>query len=184
MQALSSFRLRLPLFAALLLPFLQVAPSPAADPALVDIFYQEGQKAFLAGDYDTAELLLKQVLQINSRHLPTQTLLNRIAAHRKANPGHLLKKQLDPITLPKVEFEQADLNSCLDFLSAAAHRESGGKVKPNFILREEKLGERLVTLKLNQVPFNQALSYVADLAQIKVRYDQHAIVVVDLTDLR
>lgn len=79
------------------------------------------------------------------------------------------KKVAPEITFPKVEFRDATLSECVDFLNG-----KGG----NIVLRNaDKVGDAKITLSLSNVPIAEVLKYVAALSGCEVVKDEFAYVI-------
>jgi len=155
---------------------LSLSPSAVADPAMVDALFKEGRAAYLRGDHDTALTLLGQVRQINPRHIPSQAMLRQIELRHQADPGRELRAALTKLTLKKVEFVDLDLQTATEVLTTLAITESGGKIKPSFVLKGIPEDSPKISLHLSNVPMTEVIRYVSSLTKTTVRYDKHAIV--------
>jgi len=83
------------------------------------------------------------------------------------------------ITLPKVVLEEAPLPTVLQFLQAKSLELDPDKKGLNFILNapgDPAPDTIRISLSLREVPLSEALRYVAELANLKLRYDDDAVV--------
>jgi beta-lactamase regulating signal transducer with metallopeptidase domain len=83
------------------------------------------------------------------------------------------------IILPKVIFEEASLPDVLQFLQQKSLEHDPAKKGLNLILKapgEPAPGMIRISLSLREVPLSEALRYVAELANLKLRYDDDAVV--------
>ncbi len=138
----------------------------------------QAQKAYVAGDLETAKPLFQKVLAADPQNVAARNYLKAIAqAESQANPGASMEKQLQALILPKVEFHDATLDSALDALKQQAAKASGGKVQPNFVIAPGVNASAPITLNLTNVPFREVLRYVGDLAKVSFGIDRYAITV-------
>lgn len=159
---------------ALLLAALSVSTLPLA--AQQGSLLTQAQKAYLAGDLETAKPLFQKVLAADPQNVAARNYLKAIAqAEAQASPGAALEKQLQGLILPKVEFHEATLDSALDALKQQAVKASEGKIQPNFVVAQGVNASTPVTLNLANVPFREVLRYVGDLAGVKFVVDRYAI---------
>jgi len=89
------------------------------------------------------------------------------------------QRQLAAIIIPKLDLEKATLRETLDVLGVQIKNASKEKLNPNFIIRDLKavFRNKTVTLRLNQIPADVLLQYIADQVGGKIRYDKHAIII-------
>lgn len=142
--------------------------------------YGEAQRAYMAGDLDTAKAKFKLVLEIDPSHKGAQNYLRSILVQeRKSGSGGELLKQLQSLVLPKVEFRDATFDTALDYLKQQAVKQSGGKVNPSFVtqLPAEFLASQKVTLNLANVPFLEAVRYLCEQANVTFSVERFAVVV-------
>lgn len=152
----------------------------AAEPKDVGTLFQQGRAAYYKGDFETAKLLLSQVAALKPDHFETKALLASIDTQLKS--GSSLRKTYGSVTIPKIDFADVTLAEALQALSAMAKNASGGKVAPNFIVRNPDLGKKQITLNLTNIPLTDAIDYIAQLAGGKAAYDKHAVVFSLLTE--
>ncbi len=162
---------------ALFLAALSVSTLPLA--AQQSSLLTQAQKAYLAGDLETAKPLFQKVLAEDPQNVAARNYLKAIAQAEaqasQANPGAAVEKQLQGLILPKVEFREATLDSALDALKQQAAKASDGKIQPNFVVAQGVNASAPVTLNLSNVPFREVLRYVGDLAGVKFVVDRYAI---------
>jgi len=138
----------------------------------------QAQKAYMAGDMETAKPLFEQVLKQDPQNVAARNYLKAIKqAEAQAGPGASMEKQLQTLILPQVEFKDATLDSVLDALRQQADKASGGKIQPNFVLQPGVNASTMVTLHLTNIPFREAVRYVCELVQADFTVDRCAIVV-------
>ena len=59
---------------------------------------------------------------------------------------------------------------------------SGGKLRPNFVVKNPELAKTQVTLSLANAPVDEIVRYLADLAKARVSWEAHAVVFAGITD--
>jgi len=166
--------LQIPL--TILLGSLLAATALAAD---VQKLLSEGQTAMIRGDMETAKSKFQTVNQLDPRNITAIAYLRQIAAQEAQNGGApQQEKQLSQLIIPKIEFREATFTAALDFMKRKATELSGGKQSVNFVVQLPPESQNVqVTLNLQNIPFTEALRYVAELAGAKVEYQKHAIVI-------
>ena len=138
----------------------------------------EAQKAYTAGDIVTAKALFESVLAQDPKNVAARNYLKRIAADEKqVAPGATAEKKFQALILPKVEFNNASFSSVLDALRQHAGKASKGQLEPNFVILPGVDTMAPVTLKLNHIPFTDALRYVCLQANAVYKVEQHAITI-------
>jgi hypothetical protein len=147
--------------------------APAADD--IENLFQMGRAAYYKGDLEQAHQLLSMVQQQNPRHQETRILLGDIRLKLKAASGSSLKKKYEGVKLTKIEFADVTLEEALDGLRVLSKNASSGQVVPNFIVTDQTLKAKTLSLTLTDVPLTQAIDYVARIAGAKTTYDQHAV---------
>jgi hypothetical protein len=159
----------------------------AAAPASPEIqqLLNEGQAAYMKGDIEGAKAAFEMVYTMDSRNVTAINFLTRIKAMKGVNTkGVPIERQIAGVIIPQIQFRDATLSSALDYLKKAVVRESGGKVAVNFVVQlpAEQVNTQTVTLSLNQVPFSEAVKYLASVANLDVEYQKYAIVLKPKSD--
>jgi hypothetical protein len=159
------------LFAALvLLPTLAVAADSSV-PALMG----EAQRAYAAGDYNTAKDLFGQVLQVDPHNTMAINFLRSIRLSQGVHPP-VANDPLKAVIIPKIEFKDATFSSALDFMKAAAAKQS---VSVSFVSQLPKPQmDHTVTLSLSQIPFLDGLHYLCALNDADYKVERYAIVII------
>jgi len=141
----------------------------------INALFQMGKAAYYKGDLETAQQILSQVAAREPRHFETRALLAQIRTQLKPN-GSSLKRTYEGVTLAKIEFADVTLQEALDGLRAMSKSATEGKVIPNFIVKDEAIGTKTISLNLSNIPLTQVIQYLADVAGAKTTYDQHAVI--------
>jgi len=164
--------MRASLLVALLCTFLPVlAIADATVPQLMG----QAQRAYIAGDYDTAKGLFAQVLEIDPQNTVAIQFLRNIRLAQAGAAPSPAKDPLKSLVIPKIEFKDATFSAALDFFKQAAARQS---VTVSFVpqLPQPQM-EKMVTLNLAQIPFLDALTYLCELNNAIYKVDPYAIVI-------
>ena len=152
----------------------------AADTGEIQKLFDMGRAAFYQGDYPLATKLLKQVQAASPGHMQTRIMLATMATQPKDDVG--LKTIYAAVTIPKIQLSEVTLDESLQALSIMAKNASGGKVTPNFIVRNPDLNKVPLTMSLANAPLDEVVRYIADMAKAKVTWDKHAVVFSGATD--
>lgn len=139
----------------------------------------EGQTAWVRGDIATAKRNFQLVYQADPRNPTAIGYLRQIAAYEKKNPGSVTTESLyKDIIIPRLEFREATLGAALDFMKKKVADASGGKKSVNFVLQLAPEQQNApVSLNLTNIPFTEALRYIADSVGAKVDYQKFAVVI-------
>jgi hypothetical protein len=155
-------------------------PTPAAASPEIQQLLQEGQAAYQKGDYEAAKSAFEMVYSMDSRNITAINFLKLIKSTKgSVNPKTLpIERQVAGIIIPQIQFRDATLGSAVDYLKKSVDRQSGGKVGVNFVVQlpQEQINTQTVTLALSQVPFTEAVRYLASVANLDVEYQKYAIV--------
>lgn len=141
----------------------------------IENLFQMGRVAYYKGDLEQAHQLLSMVEQQAPRHQETRILLLDVRAKLNAT-GSSLKKKYEGVKIAKIEFAEVTLEEALDGLRALSKNASQGKMVPNFIVADQALKTKTLSLTLTDVPLTQAIDYVAGIAGARAAYDQHAVI--------
>jgi len=155
------------------------APLSGFSQASTAATYSEAQRAYLAGDTETARTKFEAVLLADPQNFGAKNFLKSIAIAEKKNKKSELSAQLAALIVPKVTFKEASLGSVLDYLKVKAAEISENKVSPSFVLQlpPDFAQQTPITLDLSNVPFTEVLRYLGELTSTKFEVQQYAIVV-------
>jgi len=144
----------------------------------------EAQRAYMQGDIETAKQKFTMILAEDPNNVTARNYLRDIARTQAAEAaaGGGLRKQLQILMIPSVEFKDATLREALDRLKELASKASGGKVEPNFVLKPEVNAAAPVTLHMSNMPFTELLRYIGQLTNADFSVEQYAIVVKSRAD--
>ncbi len=156
------------------------APSLRAQTSVPQVL-AEAQRAYYGGNMELAKVKFMQVLQADPKNPTATSFLGMIRTQESANGGNAgaqIEKQFKTLVLPKLELREVTVADALDRLKQLAAKQSDGKMAANFVtkLPQETLDQK-ITLSLVNVPFTEALRYVAELADVRFAFEKYAIVV-------
>jgi thioredoxin-like negative regulator of GroEL len=162
--------MRAPLLVALitLLPLLALA-----DPTEPELMAQ-AQRAYIAGDYDTAVQLFGQVVEMDPQNTLAIQYLRRIKIALEAQ-GTPAQSAIGQIVLPKIDLRDATFSAALDFFKQEAAKQ-GATVSFVPQLPAAQM-EAKITLNLTQIPFLDALTYLCQLNSATYKVETYAIVI-------
>ena len=94
------------------------------------------------------------------------------------DPAAELKRKLDAMVLPEVNFRDAKVEDVITFLQRQTGLLSSDKTEINFVSLLPA-GERLpsITVLLRRVPVSDVIRYVMELAKLRYRVEEHAVVI-------
>jgi hypothetical protein len=150
--------------------------SAAAD---IQKYLTEGQTALLRGDLVTAKRNFETASKLDPRNPTVIGFLKQIAAAEAKNPSSPSSEaEFKGIIIPQIQFREATLSSVLDFMKKKVSELTGGKKSVNFVpqLTPEQMNAP-ITLTLTDIPFTEALRYVAETVDAKVEYQKYAVVI-------
>src|SRR5690349_2966548 len=97
----------------------KTAPDPTADYVQM---YQDARRSFDAGNYDDAEQQVQVVLGKYPHYTPAVNLLAMIKQRKGSDRSGALRRKLEEIIIPRVNFRDALVESALDFLRNETRR--------------------------------------------------------------
>ena len=82
--------------------------------------------------------------------------------------------------IPLFQLDQATIQEAIALLSAMIKKESKAQVITNFVIEDPKmvLTNQKITLDLKNMPARAIVKYLTEQTGAKVRYDEHAVVIV------
>lgn len=165
-------------------------------------YYQRGMLAMERGDIAQAAASFRQALEVNANHAHARYQLGQLKIRAGQLEASRRERAFAAVMLDEINFDQAPFSEALRALSqmvetsqekADAEGEADKKTKDggaeknadeealvvNFVIQDPagKLSERVVSLKMKNVPAKTALDYLMQQVQASARYDKHAIVI-------
>ena len=99
-----------------------------------------------------------------------------------AKGTQVLSDKLDSIIIPKIDFNDSSIRDALEFIKRKAHLLDTSEPKGiNIVLKikpDSPEASSQITLGLSDVPLRAALDYVARAANLKIKVEPHAVVIV------
>lgn len=163
------------------LALLAVAGPPLSAQNTVQDHYKQGVALFNQGKFGEALIVFEKILQVRPDFVYARSYSARCktALAQNAGPKNDLEGRLARIIIPEIAFAEAPIGDVLDYLAARAAEISKGETVVNFIYRgtPEQRQSSLITLSLRQVPLTEAIKYVGQLSQSRIKYEPHAVIV-------
>jgi hypothetical protein len=154
---------------------------PATDEELGDKLTQAILLARV-GLYAEAERLCNEILEQKPDQPTVKQLLREIDERQRKqeaiNPGYALRRKLEQLIIPEVNFRQAAPADVVEFLREQTKQLSPDKTPVNMVWlvpADTKLSP--ITLSLRKVPFTDVLGYVTQLTGLRYRIEAHAVVI-------
>jgi hypothetical protein len=162
-----------------LLAALALGVASAAWAADVQKYLTEGQTAFMRGDLVTARRNFELASKLEPRNPTVVGFLKQIAAaEAKSASNQGAEQDFKGIIIPQIQFKEATFSAALNFLKQKVSELTGGKKSVNFVLKLAPEQQNApVTLSLTNIPFTEALRYIAELVDAQVEYQKYAVVI-------
>ncbi len=91
-------------------------------------------------------------------------------------------RKLSSIIIPAINFNDASIDEVSAFLNAKSRELDPEKVGINFIVQPEAaVSSSPITLNVNNIPLNEALRYISQLANVRTRIEEFGVMIVPLT---
>ena len=149
----------------------------------------------------TRAKLMREIDQLWETAVPLQTISPTGALARgdlEASGAQRIREKLKRILIPKIEFSDTTVEEAILFLQAKSRELDTFEADPsrrgvNFVIRNRGaaagglddgggLGTSKISLSLSNVPLVEALKYVTDLAGLRYKVDNVAVVVLPLSE--
>ncbi len=145
----------------------------------IQSLYRTGVLAMNAGKGDEAKTAFEAVLKLSPNHGHARHQLKQIPTVNARVALQKRKALFKATKIEKIHFADATLAEALEALNELTLEASEKKFAPNFVIQDptEKLKERKVTLKMNNVPVSAALNYILDGVGATARVDLHATLI-------
>ena len=157
------------------------APVPVVAEGNPQNAYQEGVALYNAGKFAEALPKFQQALAERPDFVHARSYLAKCQASiaQGLGPKNDLEGQLTRLIVPEINFSDAPIGDILDYFSSRAFELSGGNTVVNFIYQgtAEQIQGIHVTLALRNVPMSEAIKYVGQLSESRIKYEEHAIIV-------
>ncbi|MEM6910898.1 MAG: hypothetical protein AAF555_04880 [Verrucomicrobiota bacterium] len=162
----------------LLLAFLLVAgaPFPSAQADGLTGAVNQAVRLFQAGEIDLAEARFRQILEVAPNHPQARYYLLEIQGNRDRFQKNRIQTALERVILPKVDLVDTTPTEAVEALRLLVEQQTQGRFVPNIVVRTPPEGIAPFSFKLNQVPASFVLEYIANFSRLRIRYEQHAVV--------
>lgn len=139
----------------------------------------DGQTAFMRGDMAAAKRNFLQANKMAPNNPTVIGFLKQIETAEKKNPRTVsTEAEYKGIIIPKIDFKEATFAAALEFMKKKASELTGGKKSINFVLQiPPEQQQTPVSLTLSNIPFNEALRYIAEMNNAQVEYQKFAVVI-------
>lgn len=144
-----------------------------------EFWYKKGLAAEDAGDPATAIAAYKAALEFNPNHAKAQFRAGEVKIKANDLKANAIEAKIGGIMIPTYQIENLTVQEALDVLAVAIEKQSKEGVAPNFVIEDptKKLADMKVTLNVKNVPVSAILKYIHAQSNTKVRYDEHAVVI-------
>ncbi len=168
----------------LLAAILALAALPVAADEANDA-YTRGMQALKNNDVDAAQTAFTETLRLRPDHPYARYQLGLLKQQGLQLRARKKEAALASIRLPEVNFEEAPFAEAVAALNSMIETESAkslgaeNAIVPNLNVQDStgQLGQKEVTLQLKNVPANTVLKYLLEQVGAKIRYDEHATVI-------
>jgi hypothetical protein len=164
---------------ALLLPAtaLIAQTKPAAKGNYMDLFNQ-ARAAAAQRDYGDAEEKVLAALEINPNHPGSIALLHQL--RQSAPKADIIGSKYKSVIIPIVEFKDATVQSCFEYLKTQTAAVTQGKTQINFVYNlPEDMKQKRISMRLKSVPLATAIDYMTQLAGAEKRLEKYAVVIAE-----
>jgi hypothetical protein len=156
-------------------------PAFAETPAQkAEAWYQRGLAAEKSGDPDTAIAAYKSALKLHAGHAKARFQLGEVKINTGSIKADAAEAKIGGIMIPAYQIEDASVQEALGWLAALIEKQSKEEITPNFVVEDptKKLTDAKITMNLKNVPVSVILEYIHAQTHTKIRYDEHAVVIV------
>lgn len=159
-----------------------LSPSVRAENAAekAEALYNQGRAAEAAGDAEKATTAYRDALKLNPNHANALFRLGEVKLNAKKMKTVALKTKIEAVVIPVYQIDDTPFQEAIDLLVIAVEKNSNGEITPNFVIEDpnKKLDNTKITMSLKNVPVKAILDYLTTQANTKVRYDEHAVVII------
>lgn len=145
------------------------------------LFAQAGELA-KTGQIDEAKHLCRQILKLEPGRLDVEEFLKSLdgleSRVRRRDTAAELKRKLDVVVFSEINFTNATVPDVLTYLQKQSGLLSPDKTEVNFVwLVPPDTKMPTITLSLRRVSLSDLIGYVMEVAQLRYRVEEHAVVI-------
>lgn len=98
-----------------------------------------------------------------------------------------INRKLDDIIIPRINFTDATVREAIEYLRQRSAAEDGGAPDGdrgvNIVLKlDQAAASQTITIDLNNIPLREALDYITRLANLKIKVEPYAVLIVPLSE--
>lgn len=162
----------------LILAIIAITCLPASADKAAEL-YKLGMTAVNEGNVTAAERAFREVLRLQPGHAHARFQLGELKQNRGSIAARARSKKLGEYVIPQIDFSRTEFAEAIAALGLLVEEKSEKKFAPNFMIQDpsDKLGERVVTLQVKNVPANAVLDMLLKQAGAIAKYEEHAIVI-------
>lgn len=133
----------------------------------------EAVKAYQAGNLEEAKAMFEQMAAKEPKNQAVQNYLRLIA---KKQAGQLaMKKKLDGIVVSKVDLQDSSAHEAFAYIFQILNKNAPQGFHPNMVWVVPETHSKKITLALENVPGSTVLEYAAQMAGLKISYEEFAV---------
>ncbi|MES2981108.1 MAG: tetratricopeptide repeat protein [Verrucomicrobiota bacterium] len=144
-----------------------------------EAWYQKGLAAEKTGEPALAIDAFRAALELNPKHANARFRLGEVKLNAPKMKANAMEAKIGGIMIPTYQIEEVPIKEALEVLAVAIEKQSKDEVAPNFVIEDptKKLVDAKVTLNLKNVPVSAILQFIHGQTNTKIRYDEHAVVI-------
>jgi hypothetical protein len=147
----------------------------------LDNLFQQAVMLEQAGMHDEAKRVCAVILSQTPEQPVVKKLLADIEAKQRAvarpDPSAALRRELEQIILPEVNFREANVTDVIAFLREESKKYTKDKTELNFVLLLPDGKTPTVTLSLRKIPMLGVIRYITVLTGLQYQIDDQAVVI-------
>ena len=167
----------IPLVIGLTLASQALAQSPLPS---AESLYRKGLAAEKSGDPIAARDCYENALKTDPSHANARYSIGQLKINAPAIAAKGREEKFGAVMIPLFQLDQATVQEAIAALGVLIEKQSKSAVTPNFIIEDPKkiLTDQKISLNLKNMPAKAVMKYLTDQTGAKVRYDEHAVVIV------
>lgn len=150
-------------------------PLPSAES-----LYQKGLAAEKSGDPVAASGFYHHALKTDPNHANARYSIGQLRINAPAIAAKGREAKFGAVMIPLFQLDQATVQEAITALGVMIEKQSKAELTPNFVIEDPKkvLTDQKISILLKNMPVKAILKYLTDQTGTKVRYDEHAVVIV------